>query len=190
MMCQKNSSHQSPRVPHQVSSTKRTQQCRARMLMHFYISCDLRRSRRGSLSTKTPHQCKNVCDWKTTERDQPGHSSALSSHTPSSKCRKTSLPAVAIKISEGGARPFDLQNCTQNREAHKQNKGNLSFRRMVQVSKTVSSQEPGFTLKERTWAPERLLLLSCHSESQGARRFQRPWTPLAHIPHFLAQKIN
>ena len=32
---------------------------------------ELRRKRNGSVSTMTPHQCWNVCDWKTTERDQP-----------------------------------------------------------------------------------------------------------------------
>ena len=34
----------------------------------YFIFYELRRKRRGSM---TPHQCWNVCDWKTTERDQP-----------------------------------------------------------------------------------------------------------------------
>ena len=39
-----------------------------------------KRRRRGSVSTMTPHQCWDVCDWKTTERDQPNEAQ-LSSRT-------------------------------------------------------------------------------------------------------------
>ena len=38
------------------------------LCLSFY---GLRRRRRGSVSTMTPHRCWNVCDWKTTEGDQP-----------------------------------------------------------------------------------------------------------------------
>ena len=53
--------------------------------LFFVFFCDLRR---GSVSSMTPHQYWNVCDWETTERDKTKHSSALSSHTHTSKVRE------------------------------------------------------------------------------------------------------
>ena len=54
--------------------------------LFFY---DLRRRRRGCVSTKmTRHQCWNVCDWETSERDQPSKSQ-LSSHMHTTKVRNS-----------------------------------------------------------------------------------------------------
>ena len=49
-----------------------TCEVRARDLRYVrpFIFCDLRRKRCASVSM-TPHQCWKVCDWKTSERDQP-----------------------------------------------------------------------------------------------------------------------
>ena len=81
------------------------------------------------------------------------------------------------------APPLDLLNCTQNKEAHKQNEGKPSFRRRHKMFKSVSSQRPALHIEIknsgiRTPPPSFLAL-----RTQGARRIPR-------IPRFLAQKVH
>ena len=90
----------------------------------YFLFCDLRRGRRGSVSTMTHNQCYNVCDWKTTERDQL--SEAQLSH-PTCTRGKTSF-RLAIPLSKSGKASFQPSgHFTTNKEAHKQSEGNYHF---------------------------------------------------------------
>ena len=77
---------------------------------------DSRRRRRGSVSTMTRHQCWNVCDWKTTEEDQPSEAQLSLPHIESQE--KTILPTVAITLSP----PFNLPTVHTTRW-HKRKEG-------------------------------------------------------------------
>ena len=78
-------------------------------------------------STDLPHACK--------EQHQ-----GIENSQPQNSFRRRHAP------------PFDLLNFSQNKEAHKQNEGKPSSRRRHKMFKTVSSQRPDITLKERTQA--------------------------------------
>ena len=79
-------------------------------------TCDLSRRRRGSVSTMTPHQYWNVCDWKTTEKDQPSEAQLSLPTCTHRKSAKKHLPTVAIPLSnvgEASFRPFELYTQTK-----------------------------------------------------------------------------
>ena len=62
----------------------------------------------------THHQCQNVCDWKTTERDQPSEaqlSLPTCTHRTSGKPSFRLWPSRFRKVARP---PSDLLNCTQN----------------------------------------------------------------------------
>ena len=74
---------------------------------------------------KTPHQCKNVCDWEATERGHTRQSSAFSSHMHTPKNRKTHLPTVVINALEKrctsfqpSKKLFTQQGGTNERKGH------------------------------------------------------------------------
>ena len=80
--------------------------------------CDLRRRRCRSASTVTPHQCWNVCDWKTTERD---HQSEAQPSVHTSKIKKTNYPTVAFTLSKRDAHPlFNLLNYSTKQDGTKE----------------------------------------------------------------------
>ena len=108
---------------------------------------DLRRKGCGSVSTMTPHQCWNVCDW----RDQPSETQlSLSSHAHTSKGRKTSFRLWPSRFRKVAKPPSNLLNKTQHQEAHKQKEGKPSFRRRHEMFKTVPSLQ-ALSLKVGTW---------------------------------------
>ena len=66
------------------------------------------------LDKVTPHQCWNVCDWKTTERDQP--SEARLSLPTCTQRKSGNLPTVAIAPSKRDTPPlFNLLSSSHKR---------------------------------------------------------------------------
>ena len=94
----------------------------------FCFFCDLRQRQRGSASTVAPHQCWNICDWKTTERDQTKRSRFPLAHIESQENPSFRLwPSRFRKVARP---PSDLLNYTQNTKRHTNKmEGTASFRR-------------------------------------------------------------
>ena len=77
----------------------------------------------------TPHQCQNVCDWETAERDQPCEAQLSPPTCTHRNVRKTNLPTVAITLSKRGAHPpINLLNYFPQR-GDKGKDGTPSFQR-------------------------------------------------------------
>ena len=92
---------------------------------------DLRRRRRGSVSTMTPHLCWNVCNWKTTERNQPSETQLSLPHKQGgthTKRKNTLIPKKGTRCS----------NCNKQTEETKQ--ANSKSERNARSVRTTHSQ--------------------------------------------------
>ena len=96
------------------------------------VFCDLRRRRRGPVWTMTPHLCWNVCNWKTTERNQPSETQLSLSST---QTRRHTYEKKEHPHSEEGT---GCSNCNKQTEETKQ--ANSKSERNARSVRTTHSQ--------------------------------------------------
>ena len=155
----------------------------------FVLTWKKRRRRRGFVTTKKPHQhWWGFFDYEGTSM-QFNNTFYMRARVHAMK-KVNALKILSLEAPwKGGTRLLStFWTIHQNREAYKQNEGKPSFRRRQKMFKTVPSQRAGFTLKERTWASERLLHLSWHSEHKERGESRDSELTPTRVPHFLAQK--